>query len=176
MGGNEYKIYKRNLFFLPTHVFMHRGMLWEKKLYLNNFKLRNISNIKYASRGQKIRWRYTTAHHIHLCLFSTDMLSVPVVHCTTMVCARQNNVMWIVVHTIVQFWSTWLQSKQDTRCISVQSSVIPSSSFSGTVLRSIHPSCQQQWVDSTHIHRGRFWKLLEDLQIFTTWFFLPFIQ
>ena len=74
MSGNESKIYK-NLFY--QYMCLCTGECFEKKLHLNNFKLRNISNIKYVSRGQKIRWRYTTAHHLHLCLFATDMLSVP---------------------------------------------------------------------------------------------------
>ena len=73
MGRNESKIYKKKSSFYQ-YMCLCTGECFEK-MHLNNFKLRNISNIKYASRGQKIRWRYTTIQQLNKTFSDFDLLA-----------------------------------------------------------------------------------------------------
>ena len=86
----------KNPYFINTCVSAQENAL--KKMHLNNFKLRNMSNIKYASRGQKIRWGYTlyTSNESFGILHNSapyTFVCSGYVERTTRVCATQNNVM-----------------------------------------------------------------------------------
>ena len=98
IGGNESKIYKKNKSLFYQYICLCTGECFGKEMHLNNFKLRNMSNIKYASRGQKIRWGYTlyTSNESFGILHNSapyTFVCSGYVERTTRVCATQNNVM-----------------------------------------------------------------------------------